>query len=108
MYNWLKKDGFISHRIGFSSHGLAKEWNGHWKYSDLMWKLIRGKRPYLINREPLSTHLKLMSEEGFKIRNIITSESPLDISRRELSHRFKNISNDDLITSSAFIQASKL
>ena len=58
MYAWLKPGGYMSHVIDFKSHEIAEKWNGHWSYSDLTWKLIRGKKPYLLNREPLSTHLK--------------------------------------------------
>ena len=65
-------------------------------------------RPYLLNREPLSAHLKMMRDAGFKIRCKIVKESQSNIQRQELPHRFRNISNDDLTTSSAFIQASKI
>jgi len=108
MHLWLKPTGYISHQIDFKCHGTADEWNGHWKYSELIWKIIRGKRPYLLNREPHSTHTSILEEEGYRvvIDNKIKSKS--SITRDNLASRFKSISDDDLTTSGAFIQAVKI
>lgn len=107
MHSWLKPKGVISHTIDFKCHGTAKEWNGHWAYSDLIWRLIRGKRPYLLNREPHSNHIATMIEGGFKLvcDKKISLESRL--AKSDLAPRFHFISDDDLVTSSAFIQGIK-
>ena len=107
MHLWLVPTGYISHQIDFKCHGTADEWNGHWKYSDFMWKLIKGKRPYLLNREPHSAHISILNEEGYKIvcDKKIKSESTLN--RNRLASRFKFILDDDLTCSGAFIQARK-
>lgn len=102
---WLKRKGFISHEIDFKCHGTADEWNGHWAYSDFMWKLIRGRRPYLLNREPLSTHISIMRQEGFNIVCLRKTKMGSKLTKSDLSLRFRSISNDDLTTSDAFIQA---
>jgi len=107
LYAWLKSTGFMSHTIDFKSMGITSEWNGHWLYSDFTWKLIKGKRPYLINREPHSTHLRLLKQTGFNKVCDIKIESPSKISKDNLAPRFRNMSEDDLITSGTFIQASK-
>lgn len=106
MYSWLRPNGFTSHQIDFKSHGSANEWNGHWAYSDFVWKLIKGKRPFLINRLPHSQHIKLMNEAGFKVVCDVTIQSPSRIDIHDLAPRFRNMRQDDLITSSAFIQSS--
>lgn len=108
MHLWLKSTGYMSHQIDFKCHGHADEWNGHWMYSNLIWKLIKGKRPYLLNREPRSTHIALLKEVGYKIvcDNKIKSKSSL--TRDDLASRFKYITDDDLTTSGAFIQAVKI
>lgn len=108
MYSWLKPNGFMSHSIDFKSHGSANKWNGHWTYSDFTWKLIKGKRPYLINRLPHSQHIKLMNQTGFKVVCDIRSQLPSKINSNRLAPRFKNMQQDDLTTSSAFIQSSKI
>ncbi len=97
----------MSHSIDYKSHGSADEWNGHWAYSDFIWKLIKGKRPYLINRLPHSEHLRLMNEMGFEIVNDVTDQLPSKISREDIAPRFRKMTEEDLITSRAFIQASK-
>ena len=65
--HWLKPSGYISNQVDFKCHGTAPEWNGHWRYSDWMWRLVRGRRAYLLNRAPISAHLALLKEEGFEI-----------------------------------------
>lgn len=111
---WLKPTGFISHQIDFRCHGTADAWNGHWAYSDLMWKLIdfmwklTKKRPYSLNREPHSMHIALLKEEGYRVVCDKVSESKSSLTKLELAPRFKSISDDDLTTSGAFIQAMKI
>lgn len=107
MYSWLKTGGFISHEIDFKSHGTAVEWNGHWTYSHFIWKLIKGRRPYLLNREPHSTHLRLLKESRFKIvwDNPVYSES--GITKEDLAAPFREFTKEDLCTSGTFIQATK-
>lgn len=107
MATWLKRDGFVSHQIDFKSHGMANEWNGHWAISDLNWRLIRGNRPYLLNREPQSTHISILNSEGFKIILNQPVKTTSNISRHSLASRFKMLSDDDLTTSDIFIQAVK-
>lgn len=108
MYDWLKIGGVMSHEIDFKSHGSASEWNGHWTYSDFIWKVVKGKRPYLINRLPYSQHIKFMKEVGFKVVCDMTHQMPSKITRSDLAPRFKNMQTADLTTSVAFIQSSKL
>ena len=105
---WLKPNGYLSHQIDFKCHETADEWNGHWVYSDLMWKLIKGKRPYLLNREPHSTHITLLKKEQFRIVCNKTVKSHSNLTRNDLAARFNSISDDDLTTSGSFIQAVKL
>ena len=107
MNRWLKPGGFVSHEIDFKSHGLAARWDGHRAYSDLTWRLLRGHRPYLINRAPLSTHLSLLRENGFDLRGRLTSEAEPSVARRQLAARFRALSEEDRITTRAFLQAVK-
>ncbi len=107
MHIWLKPEGHMSHQIDFKCHDCAALWNGHWTYSDLEWKLIRGRRPYLINREPLSTHKKLLADTGFEIIHIQTVKQNSSLTTDKLAKRFQNITAQDMVTSSAFILAAK-
>lgn len=107
LYRWLKPGGFMSHVIDFRCHMTAKAWNGHWAYSDSVWKLMKGKRPYLLNRQPYSVHINLMQKCGLEVICDMKTTDTSGIERTSLSPRFQNMSDDDLITSSVFIQAVK-
>jgi Methyltransferase domain len=104
MRAWLAPDGWLSHQIDFRCHGTAREWNGHWRYGDRAWRLLRGRRAFLINREPLSTHLRLLREAGFTVVYQEVTNGPA-LGRRELAPRFASMSDADLTTCGAFIQA---
>jgi len=104
---WLKPGGVASHQVGFVSHGITPEWNGHWTISDPVWKLIRGKRPYLLNREPASTHVNLLRESGLEIVKEERVHKASDIARSQLAPRFRYFSEDDLTTKAVYLLATK-
>ncbi len=107
MRRWLKPTGYISHQIDFKSHGIDHEWNGHWTYPDFIWRLIQGRRPFLINRLPHSVHLSLLEQEGFLVLCDKTLETKSSLSRQHLASSFESLSDRDLVTSGAFIQATR-
>jgi len=67
MHRWLKADGVMSHRIDYTCHGITRDWYGHWTVSTGLWRIVRGKRAYLINRLPHSAHIAAMRRNGFEI-----------------------------------------
>jgi hypothetical protein len=105
MHAWLAEGGFLSHQIDFRCHQTAKEWNGHWAYSDPVWWAIRGGRPYLINRCSHSVHLRLLAEEGFTVVCDRTFSLPSGLRRDRLAPRFRDMPDEDLSIAGAFIQA---
>tara|TARA_B100000315_G_C14423621_1_gene516770 strand:- start:12 stop:494 length:483 start_codon:yes stop_codon:yes gene_type:complete len=107
MYEWLKPIGYMSHTIDFGSHGTATQWNGHLLYSDFAWRIIRGKRHYLLNRMSYSKHLDLMDRKGFSVVYKKQFKAESSINRKHLPLRFKSLSEDDLTTQSAFVQSRK-
>lgn len=104
---WLKPGGMMSHQIDFTSHGTAERWNGYRAYPEFLWKLIAGRRPYLINREPCSTHLALLEENGFEILSTKRVTRTDGIARSRLSRRWRGISDEDLSCSDLTVQARK-
>lgn len=104
MQRSLKPGGIMSHSIDFSSHNVTRTWNGHWTLSDRAWRLVRGDRPYLINREPLSRHLALLQEYGFDVVKVESRRDAVSRSFRRAS-RFRSISDDDVRTRGAFVVA---
>jgi len=107
LYRWLNRGGFMSHQIDMSSHDRATRWNGHWAYSDLTWKLIKGRRPYLINRQPYSMHRLLLSKSGFEIAFEQKTSDISGIMRKQLASAFRDISEDDLTTRTVHVLARK-
>ena len=107
MHAWLAPQGLMSHQVDLTSHGWAREWNGHWAHSDAMWKLIRGPDTWLINREPKSTHLRLLEQSGFRLLSCESVRQPNTLAKRSLAKRFRELSEDDLTTSGFFFQAVK-
>jgi hypothetical protein len=107
LHRWLAPRGWMSHQIDFRSHGLAREWNGHWGYSDATWKWIQGRKPYLLNRAPHSAHLALLSRHGFDVVVDQTLRRDPGIGRGRLAPRFASIDDDDLHTSGALIQSRR-
>ena len=107
LYQWIKPGGFMSHKIDYRSHGNSELWNGHWTYSDLLWKLIHGRRTFTINREPHSKHIELTEKMGFNLICNIQDKDYSGIQRHQLSDKFAFLSDSDLNTSGSFIQAAK-
>jgi len=105
--DWLKPGGVASHQIGFVSHGLTPEWNGHWAISDPVWRVIRGRRPYLLNREPASTHVRLIKRSGLHVAGEVRVQIASGIGRSRLARRFRSMSDEDLTTKAIFLQAVK-
>jgi hypothetical protein len=106
MLLWLKPSGCMTHSIDYKSHGMTNDWNGHWIQSDLAWKLLRGRRPYMINRQPHSAHLELMQQTGFRVLVSERFKKESRVERSALAGRFSSMPSDDMITSEAFILAA--
>jgi SAM-dependent methyltransferase len=103
----LAPGGFTSHTIDFTSHHFARDWNGHWTFSERSWALVRGRRRFAINREPLGTHLRLIAQAGLEVVAVHRAPAPSQLERRDLAERFRGIADDDLRTASAVVQAVK-
>lgn len=100
--SWLRPGGLMTCQIDFKCHGTAPTWDGHWSYGALMWRLIRGAKPFLLNREPISTHRRLLAESGFDIRCQIKAEQEPCLPQTKLSLRFRRLTDEDRRTSGVF------
>ena len=107
LHSWLKPGGFMSQVIDFKCHGTADQWNGHWTYPNWAWRLIRGKRTYLINRQPHSVHSGLIRALQFEVVRDAPCRRASEITRDKLAAPFLGMSDDDLETASAHIVAVK-
>ena len=107
LYSWLKPKGMMSHQIDFQSHGVSEKWNGYRAYSEFLWKIMVGRRPWLINRQPHSVHIDNLKRNSFIVVCELTNHRKDGIQRSDLSNFWKNITDDDLTCSGAFISAVK-
>lgn len=103
---WLKPGAFMSHAIDFRCHGLTRDWYGHWTVPDPFWTVVRGRRPYLINRAGASEHVRKMEGAGFEIVSLQRAPDAA-APRASLARRFRDMPEDDLGTAGCFVIARK-
>jgi hypothetical protein len=103
MTEWLRPSGVMSHQIDFSCPG-GKPWNHHWAYGDLPWRVVRGNRPYYVNRVALSEYIRLFESSGC---NVVGIERVHDegLPRGRVSRRFERVTEEDLRTRAALLIA---
>jgi hypothetical protein len=105
---WLRPGGWMTHQIDFKSHGIDPLWNGHLAHSPLLWRMIRGARPFLLNRQPVSAHVGEIRRAGFELlaHETVRQEGGLERARMapQLSPLFDD---DDIRTANAFLVARK-
>ncbi len=100
---WLKPGGVMSHQIDFRSHGTAPTWDGHRAYGDLAWRMVRGARPYLINRQPLSAHQTIPEAHKLDlVEQVLIKREPV-LPAAKLAPSFRSWSEEDLQTAGAFV-----
>jgi len=104
----LKDDGVIASSIDYKCHDTAGLRNGQYWYTDLEWKIVRGKSAFLINRWPHGWHMKemqkycdILQEQVFYFPNKNILE------RADLAPRFSQITDEDIKTAEAFIVGRK-
>ena len=95
---WLKPGGYSSHVIDFSAGHLSPFWNGHWAYSGWEWRLVRGRREFLLNREPLSTHLACVKKVGFELLLLQTEYDTGGLRGQALSRQKRVFHREDVRT----------
>ena len=108
MYLSLKNGGLMSHSIDFKSHGYSETWDGHWKISNIRWSLLRGNRPYMLNRKPYSYHIDLMKKNGFKVIDEKILKRKPSIKKAYISKFCSNFTEDDRKISGAYIVATAI
>lgn len=106
LWKWLRPGGLMSHAIDYGSHGLSGDWDGHRTAGDFIWHLVRGRRPYLINRYLHSAQVEMLSASGFRLLSETRLAAP-SLPRAQLARGFRELSDEDLTTRGVFIVAEK-
>ena len=104
---WLVPGGFCSHTIDLRSHNLVRSWDGHWAIPPFWWRLIYGRREYLLNRLPVSSHEQAHEMHGLEIRYALrrTMEPVITPEKLASSHRW--LSDEDRQTAGVYLLARK-
>jgi SAM-dependent methyltransferase len=102
---WLKPGGRVSCQVDFSGSSLFRHWNGYWACGERTWRLLQGRRAYLLNRAPVSAHLDLLRGNGFELTRLLKRRGGNGIDRRQLAPAWRHLSDDDLACSGVFYQA---
>jgi len=106
-YSSLKPGGLMSHDIDHRSHGMSDWWNGHWQYSDALWKFAVGRRPYTINRLPSSAHITLIERAGFEILKVEPRIDRTGLPVSRFASQFQAMDPIDAQTSGTYVLARK-
>lgn len=107
VHDWLRPGGWASHTIDCSAHYLSSRWNAHWTVGRAAWKVIRGRRPWLLNREPASRHLAWMRQAGLEPLRVERVYADSEIDKRQLAGEFRTLSDEDLRTRGLYVLARR-
>ena len=97
MARWLKPGGAMSHQVNLAFPD-TEHWNQHWAYGELAWKIIRGRRPYYVNRVPASEYLRLCERHHFEVVAVRPVVADGGVPRAKLPRRFRNLPATDYST----------
>jgi hypothetical protein len=107
MARWVIPGGVITHQVDFKSHGMTSAWNGHWEYPESIWRIVKGRRSFLLNRRPWSAHLASLEANGFEVLRVVRSERHDGLRAAQLAAPFRVLSDEDATTAGAFFVARK-
>jgi hypothetical protein len=106
-FRWLRPGALTSHLFDLTSHEIVSGWDEHRSFSDRAWKLIVGKRPFMINRLPYSAIVAIFEECGFRVLRSDRMQMPTTLPRTRLSESWRIASDDDLTTYGGYVIAQK-
>jgi len=104
---WIAPGAYTSNVIDFRSHHITPGWDGHLQYSPSVWRVVRGRRPYLLNRRAPSEHLAQLRLNGFEVLQVEREYRQPTVATRSLAAEFAGWSDDDRRTSTMHVIARR-
>jgi len=104
---FMRAGGVAIHAIDFRSHRITPGWDGHLQYSPTLWRLVKGRRPYLLNRKAPGEHLAALASAGFEVLAQIRTWSEPTIALNERAAAFRNWSDEDRRTTAMTVVARR-
>ncbi|MCW5620273.1 MAG: hypothetical protein KIS79_04110 [Burkholderiales bacterium] len=103
----IKPGGIVSHAIDFRSHCLTPDWDGHLQYPERLWRIVKGRRPYLLNRCSPTQQLDALESAGFEVMWQGRIYAQPSRSSARLPIPFRNWSPDDHRTAALTVIARR-
>jgi len=103
----LRLGGWASHTIDFKAHGCSVYYNGHYRYSEAMWRFMVGRRVLLSNRKPPSAHIAAVEAQKMKVIGNYMRRGEDPLPKSKFHQDFRQMTDDDAYASSAFLLAGK-
>lgn len=107
MGQMLCRGGVCSHQISFDSQGISRQWNGHWSYPEPLWRIALGRKRFLLNREPLSRHVRAAQSNALQVVEKLQNRDTSGITRGALAAKWRDLGDDDLTTRGVLLVAQK-
>ncbi len=108
MARWVVPGGAMSHVIDLRSHRLTPGWDGHLQYPPAVWRLVKGARPYLLNRQPASQHRQWLEASGFRVLRESRVHLAPTVANGDLARPYRDWSDEDRQTSSVHFVAVRV
>ena len=103
----IRPGGWMSHQTSFTSRSVTREWSGHRRYGELMWNLIKGRRPFFVSREVWGEHVALLERHGFELVKVQKMWRRDGIAPEAHAERWRRMPEDDLYCAEVFFTARK-
>ena len=104
--NWLRPGAVMSHLIDCYSHGITPAWNGHWALDANRWKLVRGRRPYLLNRAPRSELIGSLRDQRFLVVHELIERRSDGLLIENFAPPYRDMPAEDARTRMSFLVAT--
>jgi hypothetical protein len=105
---FIRPGGIAIHAIDFRSHCITPGWDGHLQYPPAIWRLVKGRRPYLLNRKSPTEQLTALAQAGFEVLAEIRTRSAPTLTPSTRAAAFRNWSDIDCETSSMTVVARRV
>ncbi len=103
--NFMRPGGIAIHAIDFRSHCITPGWDGHLQYSPALWRLVKGRRPYLLNRKSPGEHLDALARAGFEVLAQIRTKAEPTVAPAALAIAFRDWTEADRETAAMTVVA---
>ena len=107
MHVQLNSNGWISHEVDLSCMRTSDRWDGHWSYPNWLWKIMKGKRPFFINRFTCDFYSKELEKSIWRNVKFLSYKKAIQTPKNELAKDYKILEDETLQTASIYFIAQK-